>query len=472
MSSNAARLGDSPPVYRIDLSLPPAERYVELARAYRDKMRSLTSLFDEVVRSIHPDVNVAWVHRAARLLLRRLYTDEETEEIRGMSREVGIDMYFLVALNVLLDSLMGCTSGAARSKEDGTGNNVTKMLHFRTLDWGMDSLREMIVQLEFIRSSSSSGGSKGENKHDKKEEEDEVIATSITYVGYVGVLTGVRKGLSLSLNFRPYHDTTGRLANFRFYASHVLVLLGLRQSISSLLRGYIIPPEPAQNWLMKWLPAKKRTQHFPPPESLASITATLPQIPTTSAYLIFSDGNSTLILEKDHRSAVTLSSPSFIVVTNNDRNPPFPEPSTPGEPTAHSGLTAGLGELSTVDDLIEDSDVRLACMQSCWDRKVRDIQSTSTRRSTRSTRASTRQSMTQSLTNAPTQRNPRSSKRTPSNSPSREDPSSNVTATAAEILEWLGIFPITNELTHFATVMDPSEGKVVWVRRYIEPVTE
>jgi hypothetical protein len=45
-----------------------------------------------------------------------------------------------------------------------------KMLHFRTLDWGMDSLRKLIVQLEFVN---EKGGS--------------VIARSITYAGFVEV---------------------------------------------------------------------------------------------------------------------------------------------------------------------------------------------------------------------------------------------------------------------------------------------
>jgi len=36
-----------------------------------------------------------------------------------------------------------------------------------------------------------------------------VIASTIGYVGFVGALTGVRKGLSVSLNFRPYHNARG-----------------------------------------------------------------------------------------------------------------------------------------------------------------------------------------------------------------------------------------------------------------------
>jgi len=63
-----------------------------------------------------------------------------------------------------------CTSGEVRTK-DGREADI-KMLGFRMLDWGMDVLRRLIVQLEFVN---EQGGS--------------VVARSITYVG---VLMGVR----------------------------------------------------------------------------------------------------------------------------------------------------------------------------------------------------------------------------------------------------------------------------------------
>jgi hypothetical protein len=53
-----------------------------------------------------------------------------------------------------------------------------RMMHFRTLDWGMEPLRSVLVVLEFVRT--------------KSEEPERVIGRTITYAGYVGVLTGVR----------------------------------------------------------------------------------------------------------------------------------------------------------------------------------------------------------------------------------------------------------------------------------------
>jgi hypothetical protein len=164
---------DHPPRYTIDLSLPPSERYVKLATDFRPLILSVTGLFDDVVGALHPRIPISLVRFCARLMLRRVYSAEETAELRGISKVCGIRMFLLVALNTFLDALMGCTSGGVRTKDRQEAD--FKMLHFRTLDWGMDVLRRLIVQLEFVN---EQGGG--------------VIARSITYAGYVGVLTGVR----------------------------------------------------------------------------------------------------------------------------------------------------------------------------------------------------------------------------------------------------------------------------------------
>lgn len=190
-SSMAPDLGPLPeviPTYRIDLSLPPSERYVQVAKDFAPRMRSITPLFDKVLATV---ISWPWLCRfiqtLAFIFLRRVYSDEETDELRGISRASGVDMYFLVALNVLLDGLLGCTSGAAmvrrakrRVKNSSEGKQEeSRMMHFRTLDWGMDELRSVLVVLEFVRS--------------KSNDPEKIIARSISYAGFVGVLTGVRQ---------------------------------------------------------------------------------------------------------------------------------------------------------------------------------------------------------------------------------------------------------------------------------------
>ena len=168
----------SPPRYIIDLSLPPFERYVHLATDFKPLLDSVPSLFDDVVCNFAPGISISAVRFLARCLLRKIHSKEETEELKGISKASGVEMYLLVAFNTFLDAMMGCTSGGVRTKN--TKQSQSRMLHFRTLDWGMDILRRLVVQLDFVN---HAGGA--------------VIATSITYAGFVGTLTGVRSVVSI-----------------------------------------------------------------------------------------------------------------------------------------------------------------------------------------------------------------------------------------------------------------------------------
>ena len=146
-SSDASGDGDEPPRYTIDLSLPPRKRYQHVVADFQPQIATLPILFDEVVKDLRANISVERVRWLARLLLRRVYNKEENEELRGIQETTGVEMYLLVAFNVLLDLFMGCTSGAVRV---GGDDKNAKMLHFRTLDWGMDALRKVIVHLDFV----------------------------------------------------------------------------------------------------------------------------------------------------------------------------------------------------------------------------------------------------------------------------------------------------------------------------------
>ncbi|OQO14141.1 hypothetical protein B0A48_01017 [Cryoendolithus antarcticus] len=220
------------PRFSIDLSLPPQQRYTEVCAAFKDQMLGLRELFDDVVGSMLPFVPKAVLKWICWLLLRGVYDAEETAELKGISSNTGIEVYLLVCFNVILDLLMGCTSGGALIHDEAAeDHNATRMVHFRTLDWGMPSLRHVIVQLDY-----------------KAHAEGEVIASSVTYAGFVGVLTGVRKDLSMSLNFRGVrNDPHSLLANLSYCWHMSMVLVGFRRSISSVLRGFLLPRRGASN---------------------------------------------------------------------------------------------------------------------------------------------------------------------------------------------------------------------------------
>jgi len=162
---------DIPPTYDIDLSLPPEERYVQLAKDFTSDIQELVGIFDEVLTLVRLPISSEHLKRVAKLFLRRVHDSEQQAELRGISKVTGVDMYLLVAFNVLLDLFMGCTSGGVRVT-DGP-KKPTKMIHFRMLDWGMDALRNVVVQLNYVFNG-------------------KVVARSVTYAGFVGVITGVR----------------------------------------------------------------------------------------------------------------------------------------------------------------------------------------------------------------------------------------------------------------------------------------
>ena len=388
ISSRSTAAWYAPPRYTINLSLPPIQRYQQLARDYNERVQNLPLLFDEVLEALCPKRSIGLIRRLARIFLRRLHSREETQELVGIHQITGIDLYLLVAFNVLLDIFMGCTSGAARTvDQDGR----QKMIHYRTMDWGMDPLRKVIVQLDFINY-----------------EKGPIIASSVTYAGYVGVLTGVRSGLSLSLNFRPNHDASTRYKNFRFYLHHLLVLTGVRPSISSIFRQCLLDSSTGKSSQFK---------------DLDSIERNLPTVHSTAAYLIFSDGDRAISLEKDRKTALIRSAKDFIATTNHDV---ADEQQSKSDPSA---VAMPVAQATGMAISVAESSERKKCISDKW------------------ARAAKKQGATETL----------------------GDKSVPVAVAQSQLTKWVHAYPTTNEETHYSCTVDPKDGSFVWVRCYPEP---
>ncbi|KAH7071181.1 beta subunit of N-acylethanolamine-hydrolyzing acid amidase-domain-containing protein [Paraphoma chrysanthemicola] len=403
--------GSAPPVYTIDLSLAPSCRYLQVITDYESNLRQLPRLLDDIIDGIRVPNKI--VHVIARLLLRKVHDREQNEELKGISETLGLPIYFLVAYNVLLDLFMGCTSGGALANPNDT--EEPRMMHFRTLDWGMPELRGVVVQYDFVEAPGA-----------------EVIARTISYVGYVGILTGLRKELSVSINFRPYHnDDTSLAANMRFYLHQLSVLLGLKPSISSILRDFILPRNNShkssriENIRSSQDAAKPLYGH-------ADICTTLPSIPTTAAYLIFCTPHETVILEKDLKTAKILKSSTFITTTNHDASYDTNEDTDHTE-VAHvmhaKQQSLGMG----MEDIIDESIERKRCLVEKW--------------------------MTWS-----TEEDKKGKRGRKNNRNEERD-----TGVPIGLLkEWLHAFPTTNQETHFSCLMDPARGEFRWVKLYEE----
>lgn len=387
---------DEPPRFTINLSLPPENRYTEVCATFKKEIHNLTPLFDEVVGGSK------WIHCLAWVFLRRVYDDEENKELLGISRATGVHMYLLVCFNVLLDLFMGCSSGGAmvRDEEQGHGR---KMVHFRTLDWGMPLLRKVVVQLEF-----------------QTEPNGPIVASTITYAGYVGALTGVRKDLSMSLNFRPTRNDKFQFwPDVRYYWHLFMVLLGWRRSISSELRQFLLPRRGRNGWEW-WCYA----------DVLRKVGGedTANTLRSTACYLCFSDGKETTVVEKDLVTAVMRSSSDFIVITNNDVEM---EDGSTREGREQDEQPAAPTEALAV--IVEDAlDRRQRAEHNYINMRV---------------------------------------------SKGKDSAFNGVNEEWRTMLEVMDIvhlvqkYPTTNECTHYACVMDPLKGTVTWCGRWRKPVS-
>ncbi len=129
--------GARPPRFTVNLALPPARRYGHMVPQLQARIEraDLQCVFDDLLEAVFPDAVAAGLRALARVALRRVYSAEETAELRGISRAAGIRMYLLVAFNVVLDLLFGCTSGGARVEEpDASGHEgISRILQYVTL---------------------------------------------------------------------------------------------------------------------------------------------------------------------------------------------------------------------------------------------------------------------------------------------------------------------------------------------------
>ncbi|KAI7763046.1 hypothetical protein LZL87_011189 [Fusarium oxysporum] len=108
------------PRFTVDLSQPPETRYNHIVPHFKTAVDScdLPSLFyallDELVGKIFGKLMAA----ISPLIMRRVHSEEENAELVGISKAIGIPMHILVAFNVLLDLLLGCTSGGSDEAHD------------------------------------------------------------------------------------------------------------------------------------------------------------------------------------------------------------------------------------------------------------------------------------------------------------------------------------------------------------------
>ncbi|KAI1323386.1 beta subunit of N-acylethanolamine-hydrolyzing acid amidase-domain-containing protein [Xylariaceae sp. FL0255] len=418
MSTPAAAL-EPIPTFTIDLARPPRERYNEVINAFGARMRSLTGLWEDILSSFIPSPFVrSLVTRISRVSLRRVYDNEENEEVQGIAARAGVPLFLIAALNNLLDCMLGCTSGAAlvRDSRRGTEQKPVRLMHFRTLDWGMDGLRDLLVVLEFVDSS--------------LDYPTHVLARSITYAGFLTFMSGCGPGLSVSLNHRARHDCRTRTLKWH----QIMVLLGRRRSVGSIIRSFMLPSR-----------AGRRNTKIRLPKGMLSQAKALAKIPSAPCYLILCDGDEAAVIVKDCTSGTVEVSRDFIAQTNHD----------PDETAEVDQSREGMDlEISSeqrqeviassfgADGWIEESSERLDCIRGKWDRHAQKSQKSA--RQLKRQQGGSGEEMVDNVDGA------------------QKD---GVSITEPTLRRWISSYPTLNECSHFATILDPWTGGIRWLER-------
>lgn len=165
------------PIYKVDLDSPPQERWVEISLAYKDRMTSAVSYIKKILGSASSAVGwIAWIFSGYVFYI---------DELRGISRSTSIPLEDLIIIQLCYEAFACCTSVIY--------DKTTKPFHYRTMDWDLPALRDLTIQVEFVK-----------NKR--------VLYRASTWAGYVGIMTAVRKNIgTVSLNFR--RTDTGSVLN-------------------------------------------------------------------------------------------------------------------------------------------------------------------------------------------------------------------------------------------------------------------
>jgi hypothetical protein len=173
----------------------------------------------------------------------------------------------------------------------------------------------------------------------------------------------------------------------------------------------ILPRRPKRTWRL-W-----KSKQLPLP-TYTAILQRFPFIPTTSCYLTLSDGQETCVIEKDRVNATSRTSKSFITVTNHDVSTE--------ETTRNTKHHTDVPDITGMQEVLEESYERRDELEKRY-RKIRERQSYA-------------------------------------DGTAEEEVAIDMRDVERLVLK----YPTSNECTHFAAIMDPTDCDIAWIRWWSE----
>lgn len=183
------RVLSKPKTAKINLDLPPIERWIELSRSYSNQLKATINNVIELADKIDSRI-VPFVQEKLPKLAETLPQDY-VDEMKSISSGSGLDFGDIVLFNVFYEAFSACTSIVAK---DGKGG----VIHARNMDFGLflgfdfknmtwsltEALRPSLINIDFVK-------------------DGQTQFTSASFIGYVGIFTAVRQQkFSLTINER------------------------------------------------------------------------------------------------------------------------------------------------------------------------------------------------------------------------------------------------------------------------------
>lgn len=164
----------SVPRYKFNLDEHPSKRWANIVKENKEKIKNIEGELDKFMKEIVLSSSLMWLMKKLAEWGKVLYS----EELISISKESGISLGKLTAMQLVYEMFACCTSIIANESQH------KYPIHIRTMDWDFSFLKDITIELEYIR-----GG--------------QTIGIVTTWLGYVGVLTGMRNNqYAVSVNYR------------------------------------------------------------------------------------------------------------------------------------------------------------------------------------------------------------------------------------------------------------------------------
>ena len=163
--------------YVIDLAKPGAERWNEVITDHAYHFQPVMDEIDKILKysGLFGTLAPKLTH-----VMAKMGTVKYHDEILSISKLSGFPLGKLVLMQICYEMFAACTSVVIK--------NGNYNIHYRTMDWEMEFLKPLTIEVEFVRG-------------------DQHLFNAITWAGYVGIFTGVNSLYSLAVNYRRSNGT-------------------------------------------------------------------------------------------------------------------------------------------------------------------------------------------------------------------------------------------------------------------------